>query len=103
MESNTDKLGILRGKRKDVDNMEKIYEYLDNEENSIKEEIEKNLREMCAGVDYRDWSEDMIDKLYVYIIHILEDDLMGQEEDVGRLEVTKNMVITAMMMYVNAN
>ena len=83
--------------------MKNIYEYLDNEENSIKEEIENNLREMCAGVDYREWSEDMIDKLYVHIIHILEDDLMRQEEDVGRLEVTKNMVITAMMMYVNAN
>ena len=83
--------------------MEEIYEYLDNEENSIKEEIEKNLREMCAGVDYREWSEDMIDKLYVHITHILEDDLMVQEEDTGRLEVTKNMVITAMMMYVNEN
>lgn len=83
--------------------MEEIYEYLDNEENSIKEEIEKNLREMCAGVDYREWSEDMIDKLYVHIIHILEDDLMGQEEDTGRLEVTKHMIVTAMMMYVNAD
>ena len=45
----------------------------------------------------------MINKLYVYVINILEDDLIGQEEDTGRLEVTKDMVITAMMMYVNAN
>ena len=58
---------------------------------------------MCAGRNYRGWSEDMINKLYVYVINILEDDLIGQEEDTGRLEVTKDMVITAMMMYVNAN
>ena len=83
--------------------MEKIYEYLDKEENSIKEEIEKVLREMCAGRNYREWSEDMINKLYVHIINILEDDLIGQEEDTGRLEITKDMVITAMMMYANAN
>ena len=83
--------------------MEKIYEYLENEEYSIKEEIENVLRKMCAGKNYREWSEDMINKLYVQIYYIMEVDLHGQDEEVGRLEVTEEMVVTAMMMHLNEN
>ena len=83
--------------------MEKIYKYLENEEYSIKEEIENVLRKMCAGKNYREWSEDMINKLYVQIYYIMEVDLHGQDEEVGRLEVTEEMVVTAMMMHLNEN
>lgn len=74
---------------------------LENEKTDIKEEIENVLRHMCAGRDGREWSEDMIDKLYPHIARIIEDDLNGQEE-VGRfrLTVTEEMVVTALMMYV---
>lgn len=82
--------------------MEKIHEYLENEEYSIKEEIENTLRKMCV-VNYREWSEDMVDKLYAQIYHIMEVDLHGQDEEVGRLEVTEEMVVTAMMMCLNGN
>lgn len=80
--------------------MIKIYEYIQNEEQSIKEEIENILRKMCAGMNYREWSEEMIDKLYIQIRDILVDDLIGKE-DVGRLEITEEIVITSMMMCLN--
>lgn len=74
--------------------------YLKSEEQSIKEEIETVLRQMCAGRNYREWSEDMVDRLYEKIQVIIYVDLADQEdEDVGRLTVTEDMVVTAMMMY----
>ena len=77
-----------------------IETYLKNEEQSIREEIEIVLRQMCAGRNYREWSESMIDKLYEKIEVIIYVDLDGQEdESVGRLTVTEDMVVTAMMMY----
>ena len=80
--------------------MKDIDTYLKNEEENIKEEIETVLREMCAGRNYREWSENMIDRLYEKIQVIIYTDLAGQEdEDVGRLTVTEDMVVTAMMMY----
>ena len=82
------------------DAMKDIDAYLKNEEENIKEEIETVLRQMCAGRNYREWSEDMIDRLYEKIQVIIYTDLAGQEdEDVGRLTVTEDMVVTAMMMY----
>lgn len=80
--------------------MKNIYKYLQNEEQSIREEIENVLRKMCAGRNYREWSEEMIDKLYIQIRDILVDDLVDKE-DVGRLEITEEIVITAMMMCLN--
>ena len=80
--------------------MKNIYEYLKEEEKSIKEEIENVLRKICAGRNYREWSEEMIKKLYGQIRDILVDDLIDKE-DAGRLEVTEEMVITAMMMCLN--
>lgn len=80
--------------------MKNIYEYLKNEEQSIREEIENVLRKMCAGRNYREWSEEMIDKLYNKILDILVDDLIDKE-DVGRLEITEEIIITAMMMYLD--
>jgi len=84
-------------------NMKKIDEYLKNEEQSIKKEIENILRKMCEGKNYREWSEDMIDKLYFQIYQIMEVDLDDQDEEIGRLEITEEMVVTAMMMYTNVN
>ena len=71
----------------------------------IKSEIENVLRNMCAGRNYREWSTDMIDKLYPYISRVIEDDLENRDETVdplaiGRLSVTEDMVITALMMFV---
>lgn len=78
--------------------MRNIDEYLQNEESVIRNEIENVLRQMCAGMSYREWSDDMIDKLYKEIYYIIEADLDGQDEDLGRLTVTEDMVVTAMMM-----
>lgn len=83
--------------------MAKIYEYLNNEEESIKEEIEKALRNMCLGRTFREWSENMIDELYEQIYYILSVDLDEQDEGIGRLEVTEDMVVTAMMMFMVNN
>lgn len=79
--------------------MRNIDEYLQNEESVIRDEIENVLRKMCAGMSNREWSDDMIDKLYKEIYYIIEADLDGQDEDLGRLTVTEEMVVTAMMMY----
>lgn len=67
-------------------------------EMEIRDEIEKVLRQMCLGRNYRGWSEETIDRIYPHIEYIIEVDLEGQDEDVGRLEVDEDMVITAMMM-----
>lgn len=80
--------------------MRNIDEYLQNEESVIRNEIENVLRKMCSGMFYREWSDDMIDKLYKEIYYIIEADLDGQDEDIGRLTVTEEMVVTAMMMYI---
>ena len=71
-----------------------------NEEmrNELREETETALRLLCAGRDYRDYSEEMVEKILPEIVYIVEGDLETQEEDVGRLEVDVDMVITAMMM-----
>lgn len=76
---------------------------LENERLSIEEEIENVLRKMCSGMDYRELSEDIVDKLYVQICRIIEDDLNGQDNEVCRLTVTEEMVITAMIMHMNEN
>lgn len=76
---------------------------LKDKEPAIKEEIENILRTMCAGTSYREWSEDMIDKLYKEVYYIIEADLESQDEDLGRLTVTEEMVVTAMMMYIENN
>ena len=80
-----------------------MHEYLQTEENSIREEIENVLRQMCSGRAYREWSDDMIDKLYEEVYYIIEADLDGQEKDIGRLTVTEDMVVTAMMLYIENN
>ena len=83
--------------------MRNIDEYLQNEESVIREEIENVLRKMCVGMSNREWSDDMIDKLYKEIYYIIEADLDGQDEDLGRLTVTEEMVVTAMMMHIENN
>lgn len=80
-----------------------IKKYLQDEEPAIKEEIENILRTMCAGTSYREWSEDMVDKLYKEVYYIIEADLESQDEDLGRLTVTEEIVVTAMMMYIENN
>lgn len=67
----------------------------------IKEEIDKALSILRSGRNYRDYSEETIDILYPHIRNIIEDDLLAQDaedEDVDRLVVNEDMVITAMMM-----
>ncbi len=83
--------------------MRNIEEYLNNEEPVIREEIENVLRNMCFGRFYRKWSDNMIDILYKEIYYIISTDLYGQDEDVGRLTVTEDMIITAMMMFIENN
>lgn len=78
-----------------------FYHYLDGQEYLIKKELEDILRHMCSGKNYREWSEDMIDKLYKQIHYIMEVDLHGHDGDVDRLIITEDMVITAMMMCLN--
>lgn len=63
--------------------------------------IEIVLRNMAAGHNYREWSEDTISKIYPFIEQIIEDDLNGQIDEgkvVGTLMIDENMVVTAMMM-----
>ena len=82
--------------------MNSIAKYLQNEEYVIKEEIEVVLRAMCFGTN-REWSEEMIDKLYEEVYEIIEADLYNvsyQGNKLNRLAVTEEMVITAMMKYV---
>ena len=82
--------------------MNKIVKYLQNEEYAIKEEIEVVLRAMCFGTN-REWSEEMIDKLYKEVYEIIEADLYNlscQGEKLNRLAVTEEMIITAMMKYI---
>ena len=83
--------------------MRNIDEYLQKEESAIREEIENILRNMCFGMSHREWSDDMIDKLYKDVYCIIESDLDGQDEDIDRLTVTEEMVITAMMMHIDNN
>lgn len=81
--------------------MDEIYKYLENEENSIKEEIEDILRKMCFGMNYRTWSDEMIEKLYKHICFFIRNDLENlavEKNEFERLTVTEEMVITAMMM-----
>lgn len=67
-----------------------------------KEDIENILRKWCSGHNYREYSEDMIDAIYNKVCIIIEDDLDGQEgDDIGRLAITEDMVLSAMMMCLN--
>lgn len=83
--------------------MRNIDEYLQNKESVIRDEIENVLRKMCVGMSNREWSDDMIDKLYKEIYYIIEADLDGRDEDLGRLAVTEEMVVTAMIMHIENN
>lgn len=67
----------------------------ENMKNEIREEIEKILRQMTAGRNCREWSDETIDRIYPHIEHIIEVDLMDNDD---RLVVDEDMVITAMMM-----
>lgn len=71
-----------------------------NEEmrNELRKETETTLRVLCAGRNYREWTEEMLEKILPAIEYIVEGDLETQEEDLGRLGVDVDMVITAMMM-----
>lgn len=66
----------------------------------IRKEIDTALGILKAGRNYREYSEETIDILYPHIANIIYDDLVGNEneEDIGRLFVDEDMVITAMMM-----
>ena len=66
--------------------------------NELREETETALRVLCAGRNYREWTDEMVEKILPEIEYIVEGDLETQEEDVGRLGVDVDMVITAMMM-----
>lgn len=82
--------------------MDSIVKYLQDEEDTIREEIENVLREMCFGTN-REWSDEMIDKLYKEVYDIIEDDsynLSSQGKELNRLVVTEEMIITAMMGYI---
>lgn len=82
--------------------MDNIIKYLQDEEYTIREEIENVLRNMCFGTN-REWSEEMIDKLYKEVYEIIEADLYNvsyQGNKLNRLAVTGEMVITAMMRYI---
>ncbi len=67
----------------------------------IMEETRDVLNHMVSGHDYRETSDGMAEKLFPYVYQIIEDDLMGQDVETGRLTVTKEMVVTAMMLYIN--
>lgn len=75
-------------------------DFLQDEKLSIKEEISSVLSQMTSGHDYRETSEFMENALYPYVFQIIEDDLIGQEEETGRLTVTEEIVTTAMMLYI---
>ena len=82
--------------------MDSIVKYLQDEEYAIREEIENVLRNMCFGTN-REWSDEMIDKLYKEVYEIIGADLYNlscQGKKLNRLVVTGEMVITAMMRYI---
>lgn len=82
--------------------MDSIVKYLQDEEYTIKEEIENVLRKMCFGIN-REWSEEMVDKLYKEVYDIIEADLYNlscQGKELNRLVVTEEMIITTMMRYI---
>lgn len=82
--------------------MNNIIEYLQDEEYTIREEIENVLRNMYFGTN-REWSDEMIDKLYKEVYEIIGADLYNlscQGKKLNRLVVTGEMVITAMMRYI---
>lgn len=82
--------------------MDNIVKYLQDEEYTIREEIENVLRNMCFGTN-REWSDEMIDKLYKEVYEIIGADLYNlscQGKKLNRLVVTGEMVITAMMRYI---
>lgn len=69
-------------------------------EMEIRKEIDTALGLLRLGRNYRDYSEETIDRLYPHIANIIYDDLTAHEdeEDIDRLAVDEDMVITAMMM-----
>lgn len=69
-------------------------------EMEIRKEIDTALSILRVGRNYRDYSEETIDTLYPHIANIIYDDLVAHEdeEDIDRLAVDEDMVITAMMM-----
>lgn len=67
----------------------------------IRNDIEEVLRNMTAGRNYREWSEDTIEKIYPFIEQIIEDDIRGQKDEgevIRTLVIDEDMVVTAMMM-----
>lgn len=79
-------------------------EYITEEMRSeIWDEIDNSLRNLCSGRNYREHSDDMVEKILPYIENIIEDDLIGQDEaeedEPDRLAVDEDMIVTAMMMY----
>lgn len=78
--------------------------FLEKEADSVREEMETVLRQMCFGRNHREWSDDLIEELLDPVLDIMDADIRNQleqydEDEIERLAVDEDMMVTAMMVY----